>query len=152
MRIHSGESRPRGAQGTHAPSPGVTPAPLVPVGRAYSELEQYEFSSEHLQAHVCCLESMKLGRPSQYQLKKNLWSLGQLLTTKLHSCFTVERTGSVWSLPPGELFDLDQGHGWPTATWESSLLSVVALLHQHHCGTQRISRGLGRQVRWLTFL
>lgn len=144
-----------GRRASHAPSPGVTPRPAGTCRKGILRTGAVRIFFGTLQVTiVCCLESMKLGRPSQYQLKKKFVVLGPTVwITKLHSCFTVERTGSVWSLPPGSCLTLDQGHGWPTATWESSL-SVAAPPPSASLGARHPSvfRGLGRQVRWLTFL
>ena len=126
----------RGDGVSHAPSLGVTPPPTGTCGKGILRTGPIRIFFTTLQVTIlCCLESMKLGRPSQYQLKKKekkkkknmCMVLGPTVCiTKLQSSFTVERTGPVWSLPPGSCLTLDQGHGEPTATWESSL-SVAAL-------------------------
>ena len=139
------------------------PRPLVPVGRAYSELDQYEFSSQHskLPSYVALnlwnwAGQVNINKKKKKKKKKNMCMvLGPTVCiTKLQSSFTVERTGPVWSLPPGSCLTLDQGHGEPTATWESSL-SVAALPSLSASLGARypsVFWGLGRQVQWFTFL
>lgn len=157
MCLHS-ESRPRRARGiarsisrSHPPPAGTCRKGVLRTGAVRIFFGTLQVTI------VCCLKSMKLGRPSQYQLKKHKQTfvvLGPTVwITKLQSCFTVERTGSVWSLPPGSCLTLDQGHGEPTATWESSL-AVAAPPPSASLGARHPSVfwELGRQVRWLTLL
>ena len=132
---------------------------MVPVGRAYSELEQYEFSSEQskLPSYVALNLWNWAGQININLKKKKEQNMCMVLgptvcITKLQSCFTVERTGPVWSLPPGSCLTMDQGHREPTATWESLSVAVQSL--SASLGTRYLSVfwGLGRQVWWFTFL